>query len=253
MFLAVIMIYQIIPSFADDDVLITWSSDMAELTFDGKWTHMTEWKRSSLNEIKFENGGKIFLRSAHYENSIYFFIDFISDTTYDKGADRSTICLDKNPTRKSIPTKDSYCFISILDGKSGFSLQGGSVSALSNHFQKIPNHKDLILIGSFSDINDRYSKAPHASYEFKIPTDVVGRSSEYGIFVSVFDASKNKLYTWPNIEDGNPFSIAKPNEWERMVSIDKSLPEFNFPIITIAIVLSASIVIMKFNRLLIKT
>ncbi|HEU04964.1 MAG TPA: hypothetical protein ENH95_07650, partial [Nitrosopumilus sp.] len=52
---------------AQEPIMITISPFMEEIIFDGKWTHTTEWKPSSLNIIP-ENSKAIFLRSAHQGN-----------------------------------------------------------------------------------------------------------------------------------------------------------------------------------------
>lgn len=61
---------------------------MNKVIFDGIWSHKTEWKRSSLDSL---DDGTIIFRTAHQDNFIYIFIDVLSDTIFDKGADRTTI------------------------------------------------------------------------------------------------------------------------------------------------------------------
>src|SRR5574340_1212473 len=77
-----------------ESVMITQSDVMNKVIFDGKWTYFYEWKRSSLTDLSYDDGTKIELRTAHQDNFIYVFIDNLSDTSIDKGADSATICFD---------------------------------------------------------------------------------------------------------------------------------------------------------------
>ncbi|EIJ66853.1 hypothetical protein BD31_I0219 [Candidatus Nitrosopumilus salaria BD31] len=128
-----------------------------------------------------------------------------------------------------IPQSDDYCFSTTLDAKNSFTYQGNNASSINEYFDKIPNDKNFLAKGTASDKYDRYSKIPHASYEFKIPLDVLGRSNNYGFYISVFDAHSQNYYSWPyNIQ--NQTSISSPSQWGDLVSPDNSLPEFNFSI-----------------------
>lgn len=122
------------------------------------------------------------MRTAHQDNHIYIFVDVLSDTILDKGADRTTICFDTNNDKSTTAKDDDYCFVAILGREEGFVMQGGSSLALHSNFHGIPSHVDFIVIGNVSNENDHYSNIPHASYEFRIPTDLVGRSNTYGFF-----------------------------------------------------------------------
>jgi len=104
--------------------------------------------------------------------------------------------------------------------------------AINGYFKKITNNKDFVAVGTVSDQNDRYSGIPHASYEFRIPLDVIGRSDNYGFYISVFDAHTQNHYSWPyNIEKKSLLLITSPSKWGDLVSPDKSLPEFSFSIL----------------------
>ena len=108
-------------------------------------------------------------------------------------------------------------------------MQGGSSLGLDSNFSRIPSHVDFIAIGNVSNENDRYSNIPHVSYEFRIYTELVGRSNTYGFFLVVNDANSNKFLTWSqNVEINNQFNIASPKNWGEVASIDNSLPEFSF-------------------------
>ena len=241
-------------SFAETDpVMITYSDKMSKIIFDGKWTFFSEWKESSLNGI----GESLKIRSAHLDNFIYIFVDVLKDNSLDVGSDRAIICFDTKNNKSIIPDNDDYCFIAILERDVGFTLQGGSAFATKSYFQVIPNHEDLIAIGASSDNNDRYLKSPHPSYEFKIPTELINRSNYYGFYVEAFDAKSGKSITWPpDIIKKNPTHIPEPEFWGDMISIDKSLPEFSFPILILIIPVITLIIMsrkLNYNRLTINT
>jgi len=217
-----------------EPIMITESQDMSEIIFDGKWTHMTEWKRSSLNTLSYDDGTRIQLRSAHQDDFIYFFVDVVTDIQPEKGTDRTIICLDTNNDKSSIANADDYCFVVTLDRKSSFVFQGGSPLRFNSNFKTISTPEGFVGIGNVSDQNDRYNKIPHPSYEFKIPTDFVGRSNNYGIYVGVFDSYSNKMYSWPqDISIDRPFQIPSPSRWGDLVSPDNSLPEFELPVFSL--------------------
>ena len=216
---------------------------MNKVIFDGIWSHRTEWKHSSLDSLY---DGTIILRTAHQDNFIYIFVDVLSDTILDKGADRTTICFDTNNDKSTIPKDDDYCFVAILGREKGFVMQGDSSLGPNSNFNRISSPADFIAIGNVSNENDRYSNIPHASYEFRIPTDLVGRSNAYGLFLVVYEANSNKFLTWPqNVEINNQFKIASPKNWGEMISIDNSLPEFPIPIL---ILVPSIIAVIYFAR-----
>jgi len=94
----------------------------------------------------------------------------------------------------------------------------------------------LIGISNVSDENDRYTTIPHSTYEFRIPTDVIGRYNAYGFYMGVYDAHSNKVYAWPqNLTSEGPLKIPSPNMWGQMVSPDKSLPEFSLPLLALLV------------------
>ena len=232
-----------------DQILITFSHKMEKVQFDGKWSFFTEWKPSSLTSI---NNDQIKIRTAHYEDFIYIFIDVLSDITLDKNSDNVMICFDTKNNESIKPDYDDYCFVSTLDERTGIVLQGAT-NPESEIFEKILNPEGFLGISSISDQNDRYSKIPHGSYEFKIPTDVVGRSNEYGFYVQVFDASEQTSWTWPeNIK--NETKVPPSDLWGKIISIDNSLPEFHsslliFSVLVVPIILARS---KKFNLKLLK-
>jgi len=232
-----------------EPILITISPDMENVIFDGKWTFLTEWKPSSLTTIVID-GKQIILRTAHFENFIYVFVDSINDFTLDKGMDKATICFDGQNNKNQITDKNDYCFSSTLGDKQGMVFQGGSVNELTGNFQKIPNPDDFISISTVSDDNDRYTKTPHPSYEFKIPIELLQRSDNYGIYLSVYDASSDTLSTFPKetIQE-NSLKIPSPSQWGDIISPDKSLPELNLPILVFTILIFTVIIVQSKTRI----
>jgi len=223
--------------------MITYSDKMNFIEFDGKWTSFSEWKESSLNSV----GDGMIIRSAHFGDFIYIFVDSLHDSTLDKGSDRSIICFDYDNSKSPIPDKNDYCFVAILDRENGFTLQGDSPLQSKSNFKQIPNHPNFIAIGGVSDENDRYLKSPHPSYEFKIPTELIQRSDIYGFYVETFDAHSGKSLSWPgNISKNNPMAIPSPALWGEMISIDKSLPEIPLPILILTITIFTMIILSRY-------
>jgi len=216
------------------DLLITKTTVLKdELDFDGIWTHPNEWKPTSQTKIETENGS-IFLRYAHQEDFVYFLIDVVADKNPEKHVDKATICIDTKNDKTVLPNENDYCFIAVLGKEQGHTIQGGSFVSTQNYYKKIQNHNDFIAIGNASNENDRYSKIPHSTYEFRIPTDVITRSNIYGIYVGIFDKSQSITYSWPETTS-HYTKIPSPSSWGNLVSPDKSLPEFNIPFFSIII------------------
>lgn len=240
-----IISFSINNAFAVEPILITVSEDMDKIIFDGKWTYYTEWKKSSLDTIS-DNEADIKLRTAHQNDYIYIFVDFITDTHLEKIADGAIICFDTNNDKSSLPDSNDYCFMATLGGKRSFTYQGGSTFAATSYLQKISNPDGFIAIGDVSDGNDRYSMIPHASYEFRIPTSFIGRSDVYGFYLGIYDANVNKVYSWPkNTSTNNLLHVPSPSMWGELVSPDKSLPEFQLPFL---VLVSATILVLYINK-----
>ena len=214
-----------------EPILITVSSGMDNVIFDGKWTFPNEWKPTSLNEFSYDKM-KIILRSAHHNDFIYFYIDALHDYTLNKGMDKATICFDGENDKNIISDDNDFCFSSTLGNKQGVVFQGGSINGVTGNFQKISNPKTFVGLSSMSDENNRYSKIPHVGYEFKIPIDLIKRSDNYGFYLIVYDAGSQSFYSWPKESlRENFFKIPSPASWGDLISPDKSLPELNFPLI----------------------
>jgi hypothetical protein len=219
---------------ATEPIMITISSHMNKVIFDGKWTFGREWKESSLNTLSYDDGTQIQLRTAHQDNFIYVFADAVSLPPSDKHSDMAIICFDKHDSKTTIANGDDYCFVATLDGKNPVTLQGGSPLGQTSNFKRIPNPDGLIGVGGISDENDRYTPYPHQGYEFRIPTDLVGRSDVYGFYLGVYDARSNKIYSWPqDIISVPPLKIPSPSKWGEIISPDKSIPEFQWPLLAL--------------------
>ena len=230
-FLILLILILYIPVAYAQTIPITISSSMKNVIFDGKWSFLTEWKKSSLDTLSYDDGTEIELRTAHQNNFIYIFVDVVSQTEFDKHGDMAITCFDIHESKPVLPNYDDYCFLVSLGDKTTVVLQGGSPPGFTGGFKKIDNPEGLIGIASISDENDRYSVIPHPSYEFRIPTDLVGRSDVYGFYLGIYDEHKNKIYSWPKeIIQDLPQKIPSPSKWGDIISPDKSLPEFPFPI-----------------------
>ena len=233
------------PAFVEEIVIIPQSNQMEYVILDGKWTDDREWKQSGYDGWKFSDGHGIIFRSAHQGNYLYFLIDFISDRVPEKNMDRAVICLESNNEKNLIAKDNSHCFIATMKSSNPVILQGGSPSAIDGNFKRI-YHDDVIAVGTVSDFKDRYSQIPHSTYEFKIPTDLVGRHTEYGLYIAVYDFHNDNLYSWPrNIELENNFQIPSPSKWGVIISPDKTLPEFEFPLLLSVLSFSAIIYLSK--------
>jgi len=222
---------------------------MNQVYFDGKWT-ASEWKSSSYNNFLYDDGMRIILRSAHQDDFLYFFVDALNDFTLNKGMDNATICIDGQNNKNKISDDDDFCFSATLGNKQGVVFQGGSINEITENFEKISNPENFIGLSSVSDENDRYSKIPHPSYEFKIPIELLDRSDNYGFYISVYDANLDKFYSWPkNSTRENSSDIPPPSKWGNIVSPDKSLPELNLPILIFGILIFTIILVQSKARI----
>ena len=236
-----------IHAYGQEIIPISISNSMEKIIFDGKWSNELEWKESSWESIS-SSAGTIHLRIAHQGDFIYVLLDAVDDQTIDHISDSALICIDGKNDKTLIPNSDDFCFFTGLNSKQSFVYQGGSSLALNNYFKKITYTNDFIGIGSKSDHNDKYSKIPHTSYEFKIPIELFERSNNYGFYFQVYDASTSQYFSWPeNVAPENPFDIPSPNKWGELISPDKSIPEFNFPVLAM---IPAIILVIYFTTFL---
>lgn len=215
-----------------DEIFITKRMDGDKTIFDGKWTFLQEWKSTSQDKINFEQGEHFVIKTGHDYENIYILIDFVSDTKNDVNGDRAIVCFDGNNEKSKIPDSNDFCFWITSGSKHPITISGDSNFSSVGNWKNIPNHSALIAAAGISDENDRYSQIPHLTYEFKIPIDQIGRNDVYGFYVAVYDYSSQKWYNWPT--DANftkyPF-IASPDTWGELISPDKSIPEFSYPLL----------------------
>ena len=214
---------------------------MDEVIFDGKWTFTKEWKPTS------EDGtGGAFLRSAHQDNFIYLLLDVYQDNTIDTNKDHAIVCFDTKNDQNAKPDDNDYCFMAKLGEDKAVTLQGSQVSG---EFKVIENHVDLIAVGTTSDENDKYSKVPHVSYEFRIPIELLGRTDVYGFYVGVFDFTKSQTQPWPGeIVLESSSEIPSPAKWGIIYSPDKSLPEYDLPIVVLILGSISAIILSSKNK-----
>jgi len=236
----------------EQTILITWSEDVDDVVFDGKWTFFTEWKRSAWNLIEFDDQKIYHLRTAHNGDFIYIMFDVIADKTPNVGKDKATVCIDSKNNKNMFLDEDDFCFIVKLQEDNFLNIFPDNLILQGDKFeieQKDLNEifvNDFIGIGVMSDKEDKYSKIPHTSYEFKIPTDLVGRSDNYGFYVSVYDSDSGLIYAWPESIKSDTFEIPSPSIWGDLVSPDKSLPEFE---LSLLLIFPALVVIIFISRL----
>lgn len=228
------------------EIPITISQKMKDLIFDGKWTFVIEWKGSSLNSMRGEDE-PIYIRTAHYENYIYVLLDVISDRKIDNN-DFSIVCMSTIADNSTESNVKQYCF------KAGMGKNEARTLKWFNEQEKfieIKNHNDLVSIGSISDENDYYTKIPHASYEYRIPLDLFGRYDKYDFFVGVYDSAISKSFTWPQILETDLTSeIPSSQKWGIIFSPDKSLPEFEIPLLMLFLSLFSIVIFTsKFSGL----
>jgi hypothetical protein len=217
---------------------------MDEVHLDGKWTFPTEWKQTSLNEYVYDDGKTvIILRSAHQGDFVYIFLDAITDYHIDKQLDSATICFDLNNDKTEHAGEDDYCFTTVLEGGMGVTYKGDPTI---QNFTIIPNHDEFIGLSAISDDNDRYTLIPHPGYEFKIPTEIIGRNNVYGFYFSVYDNYSKKYYTYP--QNLTSAMFVSPALWGEIYSPDKSLPEFSLPTLSLLPALGLIIYLTK-NKL----
>ncbi len=215
-----------------EQIFTTYRDDGNAVIFDGKWTFTQEWKRTSEDIIRFNDGNELSIKTGHDGNNLYVLLDFISQHKFAKFSDYGIVCMTTNQTKETYPQSDDYCFLVTLGSHNPITMKGGDYLDQTNHFTKIKNDPGLIAIGGISDAHDRYSGIPHSTYEFKIPIKIVGRSDTYGFYVGTYYASNNRIYSWPQNITYNEFpAIPSPAKWGHLISPDKSLPEFPLPII----------------------
>jgi len=222
----------VIPTAFAQSIPITKSEGMNDIVFDGKWTFLKEWKQSSVDTITNEfDDILVYIRTAHQDEFIYVMLDVIADETIDNNKDEAIVCFDAKNNQNIIPDNNDFCFMIKISSDKPITLQG---SEKQDGFKIVENNVGLIAVGDASDKNDRYSPIAHATYEFRIPIEILGRDDHYGFYVQVFDSTKSDKYTWPSGMDlESKTDIVPPDKWGVIYSPDKSLPEYEMPILVL--------------------
>ena len=219
---------QFIPAFAQEDPREIFISitDLPPPVIDGKYSSEREWSHTSERRYEYDDGTKLVLRAAHDREEIYIMINMVSDVTRDTQKDQAIICFDTAVNGGDRPDADDYCFGASFGG-SLISYRGGSSSESTNYLTEINNPDGIEMKAGLSSAYDRYSPTPHLAYELKIPADSLKRTDVYGFYVSAFNSSNKTAYNWPlSITQGDSTFISPPSEWGKLISPDKSLPEF---------------------------
>jgi len=213
---------------------ISRSTTMNDIIFDGKWSFVQEWKQSALIQIATDSG-PLFIRTAHQDDYVYVMLDVLLDLT-PSNDDYALVCFDSRINDSSKNNDSSYCFkINVNDNKPETLLW----SEEKNIFEITKNHAQLVSVGGISDENDRYSRIPHTSFEFKIPIELLNRYDKYGYFVGVYNSNNTESHTWPpemNIDLNS--ELPSPQNWGLLFSPDKSLPEYDLPILILIFTIS---------------
>ncbi|MDE1728725.1 MAG: hypothetical protein KGI02_10495 [Thaumarchaeota archaeon] len=246
--IAVTMIIIICPHFAlaQPQIFTTLRGGTDSIVWDGKWSYLQEWKPMTENILRFNDGNELSVKTGHDRENLYVFLDFISEEQFKKKSDYGVVCIAANKTMESDVQKDDYCFLVALGSYNPLTFQGGGDLVATNHFVKIQNDPGLIAVGGVSDEHDRYSGTPHPSYEFKIPIKVIGSSDMYSFYVATYDAQTDKVYSWPQNITNNEFpAIPSPSEWGELISPDKSLPEFPWPLFMMIFAFSLTIFVTR--------
>jgi len=169
----------------------------------------------------------------------------VADKTANYDQDQAVVCFDAKSDKNASPDENDYCFLVKLGKQRAVTLVG---SETSEKFEIIENHSELIAVGSLSDENDRYSKIPHSSYEFRIPLDLLQRTDSYGFYVGIFDFEKSTTYTWPLIDLKSESEIPSPDNWGTIYSPDKSLPEYELPFVVLILAVLSVVILSSKHR-----
>ena len=232
-----------------DEIFITLMTKHGDVIIDGEWTYQTELKGMSSDYIIFEDGSKLEIRTAHDYENIFVFVDNLSDKTIDRLSDKAYVCIDTKNDKSERPQADDYCFVATSGSNTPVTLQGGNFVAQTGFYNKIENNPNLEAVGGKSGEFNRDSKTAHATYEFKIPIEIIGKSDVYGFYAGAFDATGSNVYGWPKdaINKKYPF-IPTPNSWGDIISPDKSIPEFN-PFLVLTVTLLPIILLGRYLKI----
>jgi len=242
------MSFQTFPAIFAQETPITESGSMQNVIFDGKWTFEQEWKASALEQIETPHAFT-YIRTAHQDDFIYVMLDVANDKQPSQD-DIGIVCF-RNLENNTMDMSDGHCFQTNPINTKAKTVKW---QASSQSFIEVQNPEGLVFVGGVSDQNDRYSKTPHPSYEFKIPVEFLGRYDRYGFFVGVYDSETHSSYTWPeNINVDLSSELPSTSTWGMIISPDKSLPEYPIPILVLGVTVMAVILLSLKNRILFVT
>jgi len=228
-----------------EEIWITFSEQTNEIILDGIWTDRTEWKTSSEDVIIIDDDNRFAIRSAHDRNNIFLLIDFITDQKI-SNSDKMILCIGPANLDSEINVKE-YCFTL------KFNSNNLNIIELQKNEQKInyvevKNELDVEAKSGVSNLHNRYSKIPHTSYELKIPVDKIGRDNVYNFYLKLYDADTNRYFTWPNNMEKDNSDIPLIEKWGKLVSPDKTIPEFGIPMTILMITITSIIISTKIFR-----
>ena len=159
--------------------------------------------------------------------------------------DKSVLCFESQINNSTtISNQNIYCFEKTFDENVVALIKDSKM--VDEQFKKIETPKNILAVSGISDQFDRYSKDPHISHEFQIPIDVIGRSDVYSFYAATYDEETNQIMTWPTNSIDSESFISNTESWGKMISPDKSIPEFSSPLI-VFVVLAGIVLIVQFK------
>jgi hypothetical protein len=197
---------------------------------DGVWTEPDEWSNAVETFVNYTDGSRLVVRTLHDENSVFILLEMPDDHLVDGHA---LVCFDTLHDGGYNLEPDDYCF----------ALGGNAREYRGDGYSKVGQQRDLVggvvIERGLSGSNSPYYEVQnHVTYEYKIPLDYIGRSAEYGFWVT-FDSpgevvDKAAKYYWPESARGSYFKVAPPREWGLLVvstvapgtTADGTVPEF---------------------------
>jgi hypothetical protein len=202
---------------------------------DGTRDYSNEWQRPGFTRSPEGTNQNLVIRSEHDREFMYFLLEDRSDKTNDGADDRGIICLDNPPRETPSPGDEDICIFVTKTGV--ITAVKGSDDGSANNFVEVPT--ELKARGGMTD--------GFTTYEFKIPIDFVGRYSEYGFLTASVDISSQTMTMFP--DRGYSDNIPPQNLWATMQSLDKTIPEFPYPILVGSIGLTLVITYVRRSRL----
>jgi len=196
------------------------------VTLDGRWTYLDEWQYTDERKMYPTVGttGDAYLRVKHDSNTLYFLIDAVSDTSFEK--DGCDILIDPMNNGGSRPQTDDYRVIIFPQSRPSpgkvppdLALLQGNGTDWDQLYYDVVGVRAAVgintTIGSRSDI-------PHWIYEVQIsrdkfPASIIG----LGVFASGASYDSKAGWGWPLVK------IKTPDTWgEIELSDNLEITEF---------------------------